>query len=104
MTGSCIHFGALPACQGAHWAPVWVKSGPSLVKGSTKTTASEEKGHLVKTMLFIRFSFCLGGLWQALGSSGMPVEASQEAMEFLCQQRGGRVPLGSMGTVANERE
>ena len=70
-------------CQGAHWAPVWVETGPSLAKGSTKTTAFGEKGHLVKTMLFSRFSYCLGGPWQASGSLEVPVEAVQEAKDHL---------------------
>ena len=70
-------------CQGPPWAPVWVKSGPSLAKGSTKTTAFGEKGNLAKTILFIRFSYCLGGPWQALGSSGVPVEVPQEAKDPL---------------------
>ena len=83
------------------WAPVWVKSGSSLAKGSTKTAASGEKGHLAKTMLFIRFSYCLGGPWQALGSSGVPVEGSQEAMDPLVPVKGHK---GSIGIYGNGRE
>ena len=81
--------------------PVWVKSGPSLAKGSTETVASGEKGHLDKTMLFIKFSYCLGGLWQALGSSGVPVEASQEAMDPLVPAKGHK---GSIGIYENGRK
>ena len=70
--------------------PFWSSAGPA--EGPTgrqfgskvvevglkdRSTASGENGHLAKTMLFIRFSYCLGGPWQALGSSGVPVEASQ---------------------------
>ena len=88
-------------CRGAHWAPVWVKSGPTLAKGSTKTTASGEKGHLAKTILCIRFSYCLGGPWQALGSSGVPVEASQEALDPLAPLKGHK---GSIGIYENNRE
>ena len=73
-------------CQGGPWAPDWVKSGPSLAKGSTKTTAFGEKGHLAKTMLFTRFSYCLGGPWQTLGSSRMPVEVLRKAKDALGPQ------------------
>ena len=88
-------------CQGPPWAPVWVKSGPSLAKGSTKTTAFGEKGNLAKTMLFTRFSYCLGGPWQALGSSGVPVEASQEAEDPLVPVWGHK---GSIGIYGNGRK
>ena len=98
-----IHFGALPA-RGAYWAPVWVKSGPSLAKGSTKTTASGEKGHLARTMLFNRFSCCLDGLWQALAARGCLWKLHRRLRTPLCQYRGTRVQLGSMETVGNERE
>ena len=88
-------------CQGAPWAPVWVKSGPSLAKESTKTTAFGEKGHLAKTMLFTRFSYCLGGPWQALDSSGVPVEVSQEAKDPLVPAWGHK---GSIGIYGNGRK
>ena len=85
-------------CQGARWTPVWVKSGPSLAKGPTKRITFREKGHLAKTMLFNMFSFCLGGPWQALGSSRAPLEALLEA-------RGRPVPAqghkGSIGIYGN---
>ena len=88
-------------CQGPPWAPVWVKSGPSLAKGSTKTIAFGEKGNLAKTMLFTRFSYCLGGPWQALGSSREPVEASQEAQDDLVPAYGHK---GSVGIYGNGRK
>ena len=34
-----FHFGAQVALPGTHCTPVWLKSGPSLAKGSTKTAA-----------------------------------------------------------------
>ena len=104
MNSFCSHFGVLPARQGTHWAPVWVKSGPSLAKGSTKTSAFGEKGHLAKTMLFTRFSYCLGGPWQALGSSGRPWMAHMKQKTSRCQHRGTKVHVRSMETVANGRE
>ena len=63
--------------------------------------ASGEKGHLAKTLLFSRFSYCLGGPWQALGSSGVPVEASQEAEDPLVPVWGHK---GSIGIYENGRE
>ena len=88
-------------CQGPRWAPVWVKSGPSLAKGSTKTTAFGEKGNLAKTMLFTRFSYCLGGPWQAFNSSRGPVEALQEAEDALVPAYGHK---GSLGIYGNGRK
>ena len=84
-------------CQGHPWAPVCVKSGPSLAKGSTKTTAPGEKGHLAKTMLFTRFSYCLGGPWQALGSSRGPVEALQQARDDPVPAYGHKDSVGIYG-------
>ena len=84
-------------CQGPPWAPVWVKSGPSLAKGSTKTPAFGEKGNLAKTMLFTMFSYCLGGPWQALGSSRELVEALQEAQDDLVPAYGHKDSVGIYG-------
>ena len=72
-----------------------------MAKGSTKTTTSGEEGHLAQTMLFTRFSYCLGGPWQALGSSGVPVEASQEAEDPLVPTSGHK---GLIGTYGNGRK
>ena len=91
-------------CQGAHWTPVWVKSGPSLAKGSTKRIVFREKGHLAKTILFTMFSCCLGGLWQALGSSRAPLEAFLEARDFPVPAQGHKGNVGSMEAVANGRK
>ena len=52
-------------------------------------------------MLFIRFSNCLGGPWQALGSSGVPVEVSQEAMYPHVPVKGHK---GSIGIYGNGRK
>ena len=102
---SCVAFASIlevrRPCQGGHLAPVWVKSGPSLAKGSTKTVASGEKKHLAKTMLFTIFSYCLGGPWQALGVSGVPMEASREAMDPLVPAKRHK---GSIGIYGNGRK
>ena len=52
-------------------------------------------------MLFTRFSYCLGGPWQALGSLGVPVEGSQEAMDPLVPVKGHK---GSIGIYGNGRK
>ena len=100
MTGFCTHFGALPALprapSGTSLGQEWSKLGQK-----SKTTTSGEKGHLAKTTLFIRFPCCLGGPWQALGSSGMPVEASQEAEDRLVPAWGHK---GSIGIYGNGRK
>ena len=83
--------------QGVHCAPVCVKSGPSLAKGLTKTTAFGEKGHLAKTLLFSRFSYCLDGPWQALGSLRVPVEVPQEAKDPLVPAGGNKGSTVSYG-------
>ena len=52
-------------------------------------------------MLFIRFSYCLGGPWQALGSSRGPVEALREAQDDLVPAYGHK---GSVGIYGNGRK
>ena len=69
--------------KGSTGRQFWVKSGLSLAKGLTKRITFREKGHLAKTMLFTMFSYCLGRPWQALGSSGVPMEVPQEAKDTL---------------------
>ena len=52
-------------------------------------------------MLFIRFSCCLGGPWQALGSSRVPVEVFREAEDPLVPAYGHK---GSIGIYGNGRK
>ena len=52
-------------------------------------------------MLFTRFSYCLGGPWQALDSSGVPEEAPQEAMDPIVPVKGHK---GSIGIYGNGRK
>ena len=72
-----------------------------MAKGPTKRITFREKGHLAKTMLFTMFSFCLGGPWQALGSSRAPLEALLEAKGPLAPARGHK---GSIGIYGNGRK
>ena len=55
-------------CQGDHCGPVWVKSGPSAAKGSTRPIAFGGKGHLAKTCYLLGFRTVwmnLDGHWAA---------------------------------------
>ena len=55
-------------------------------------------------MLFIRFSYCLGGPWKALGSSRGPVEVSQEAQDDLVPAYGHKVSVGIYGNGRKRTE
>ena len=97
MTGFCTHFGALPALPRAPLGPSLGQEWSKFAKASTTTTASGEKGHLAKTIIFIGFLCCSGGPWQALASWGVPVEASQEAKDSLVTAQGHKGPMGIYG-------
>ena len=70
-------------------------------KGRSKRSLLEKRGTWPKPLLFIMFSYCFGGPWQALGSSRAPLEALLEA-------RGRPVPAqghkGSIGIYGNGRK
>ena len=91
-------------CQGAHWTPVWVKSGPSLAKGPTKRITFRERGTWPKHKYLLRFGAVgvdLGVHWSAQERFQRPCK---RRITHLWWHKGTRVHLESMETVANGRK
>ena len=80
-------------CPGAHCARVWVKSGPSLAKGSTKMIVFWGKGapgqNTAIYYVFVLFGWSLAGI-----SLGVPAEALREAMDHLVLTEGRKGSVG----------
>ena len=99
--------------------PFWSSAGPA--KGPTgrqfgsrvvqvwpkdrlKRQLLEKRGTWPKPCYLLGFRIVWVGLGRHWAAGGCPWEFHRRPWTHLCQQRGTRVQLGSMETVANERE